>query len=125
MAWGAGDFDAAAVDLGDVFDDGEAEAGAAHFPAAGAVDAVEAFEDSGEVFGGDAETVVGDFEEDVAVFGFGCGADFAVVAGVFDGVVDEVGDGALEVVYVADDGRQARGSGHGELLAFAGGGGGE
>src|SRR6185312_5777932 len=58
----AADVDGAAVGLGYVFDDGEAEAGAAHFARAGAVDAVEALKDAGEVMGRDSEAVVGDLD---------------------------------------------------------------
>ena len=45
MAGGALDGGAAFVEQGDVFDDGEAKAGAALLAASGAVDAVEALEE--------------------------------------------------------------------------------
>src|SRR3954464_10297812 len=95
FAGGGVDLDLAAVDLGDVFDDREAEAGAAHFAAAAAVDAVEAFEDAGEVVLGDADAVVGDLDGDRLAVGTGADVDAAAVGGVLAGVVDQVGDRAL------------------------------
>ena len=54
----AGEFafgtDGAGVGAHDVFGDGEAEAGSPGLSGAGFVDAVEAFEEAGQVFGGDA-----------------------------------------------------------------------
>ena len=50
---------------GDVFDDGQSQAGAAGGPGAGLVDAKEAFEDALLVFGVDAQAAVGDGDFDV------------------------------------------------------------
>ena len=50
----AGDRDTAAVRMGDVFDDGEAQAGAAEVATASLVDAVEALEEPGQVLSSDA-----------------------------------------------------------------------
>ena len=113
------------MNLGDVFDDGQAESGAAHFAGTGAVDAVEALEDSRQILLGDAQSVVGDFNDHMTDLDFRQHADTAIFARVLDGVVDEIGNRALEIVGVADDRWQLVGSGDGELLAFAGGGGGE
>ena len=52
--------DFAAVGAGEVFDDGEAEACAAHLARAGAVNAVEALEDARDVLRRDAVARVGD-----------------------------------------------------------------
>ena len=52
------DGDAAAVGLGDVLDDGEAEAGAAELAAARLVDAVEALEEPRQVLARDAAALV-------------------------------------------------------------------
>ena len=56
------DADVAAEGLGEVLDDGEAEAGAAELAGAGFIDAVEPLEDAGEVLLGDADAGVGDLE---------------------------------------------------------------
>lgn len=82
--------------FGDVFDDGEAESGSASIAAAGAVGAVEAFEDSWEVFGFDAAALIGDFDDDFVVIGSGGHGDGAVFGAVFDGVVEEVDYGLFE-----------------------------
>src|SRR5947209_13274978 len=61
----APEVDFAAVVGGDVFDDGQSQAGAAGGPGAGLVDAKEAFEDALLVFGVDAQAAVGDGDFDV------------------------------------------------------------
>ena len=58
------EFDGAAHGGDGVFDDGEAQAGAAVGAAAGTVDGVEAFEDSLLVFERDAAAGIGDFDDD-------------------------------------------------------------
>ena len=115
MAEGGADVDGAVVEEGDVFDDGEAEAGAAVFAGAVLVDAVEAFEEAGEVLGGDAAAAVGDGEDGVAVFGFEAEGDGGG-AGVAEGVGEEVDEGLLEEVGVAADGEGGEGVGVGEEL---------
>ena len=52
--------DLAAVGLGDVLDNREAQPGAPQFPAAGLVDAIKSFKKPGEVFFSDADTLVFD-----------------------------------------------------------------
>src|ERR1700675_1232204 len=61
FAFGA---DGAAVGQHDVFGDGEAQAGAAGFAGAGFVDAIEAFEQAGQVLGGDAGAEIFDIKLD-------------------------------------------------------------
>ena len=80
-AGGAGDVDPAAVGVHDAFADGEAEAGVAFGAGTGAAGAVEAIEDMGQVFGGDAFAGVGDDGEDVAVFDGGGNPDGAAGGG--------------------------------------------
>ncbi len=105
-----------------VFDDGESESGAAVGTAAGAVDGVEAFEDSFLVFGWDSAAAVFDFQDEflgierlVRGFGIvpsGVGMDSSDEradgdgsgGGEFDGVVDEVFEGEHEESFVAAEG---------------------
>src|SRR5687767_14930872 len=86
------DPDFAAVGLDDVFDDGEAEAGAALVAGAGAIDTVEAFEDAALRFGRNAGAIVGDGDGGALTIGFGGDGDGAAGRAVFDAVVDEVVD---------------------------------
>ncbi len=98
------DFEGGVVFGEGVFDDGEAEAGAAALTAAAFVDAVEAFGKVGDVLGFDAGAVVFDGEvqrrqhKDVAVgLGLEADFDFAAGGGVAHGVEDEVAQGVVEV----------------------------
>ena len=98
------DFEGGVVFGEGVFDDGEAEAGAAALAAAAFVDAVEAFGEVGDVFGFDAGAVVFDGKvqrrqhEYVAVgSGLEADFDFAACGGVAHGVENEVAQGVVEV----------------------------
>ena len=86
-----------------VFDDGEAEAGAPQLAGAPFVDAVEAFEESGEMLGRDAGAVVGDCHGEV----------FAVLLAIeFDSVASRVGEGVGdEVAEYGDQQRAVAGEG--------------
>src|SRR6202021_518230 len=96
----------ARVERGSVLCDGEAEAGAAHFAAAGAVYAIEALEDTVEFGRGDADAVVDPLHRHGLALGDGADGDGAALGGVLDGVVDQVGDGAVEIIGVAEDARE-------------------
>ena len=52
--------DIAAVSLGDVFDDGKAQSGTAQVTAAGFVHPIKSFKQPGQVFFGNADTLVPD-----------------------------------------------------------------
>src|SRR5205823_344708 len=106
---GAFDVDGAAVGLDNVLHDGEAQPRATHFAGAGAIDTVEALKDARLVFQRDADAVVGDFDGDHAVGSGGRQPDFSAVTGVFDGIVDEVEEGAVQIVGVAHDLREGVG----------------
>ena len=84
------DFDGAAEEFDEEFDEGEADAVAAGFAGAGFVDAVEAVEDAGEVIGGDADAVVLDGDGGGIVLLLGLDVDGAAIRGVFDGVFGQV-----------------------------------
>lgn len=84
------DLDIAVVVFDDGFDDGEAEAGVAAACAAGGIDSVEAVEEAGEMLGGNALALVGDFEHGLRRLFAGTGGEFHahLAAGflVLDGV---------------------------------------
>ena len=113
-AWAGGSFaeDVGVEGLDEVFDDGEAEAGAAEGAVAGGVDAVETHEDAGEVLGGDADAGVA-HGDDGGVAG-AAEVEFDAAAGgrVGDGIVDEVVDDKAQGFAVA---------GHDEIGGFGGG----
>lgn len=112
LAGGAFGEDVGVERLDEVFDDGEAEAGAAEGAVASGVDAVETLEDAGEVFGGDADAGVA-HDDDGGVAGAAeVEFDAAAGGGVGDGVVDEVVDDEAESFAVA---------GHDEIGGFGGG----
>ena len=94
------DPDLAAVGLDDVFDDGEAEAGAALVAGAGAIDAIEAFEDAALCFGWNARAVVGNGDGRAVGVHFGGDGNGAAGRAVFDSVVDEVVDDLFETIAV-------------------------
>src|SRR5659263_344484 len=56
--------------LNHVLDDRQSQAGAAQASAAGLVNTVEPFEDVGQVFGVDADTIVPDHDPDLSAFLF-------------------------------------------------------
>src|SRR3954468_10463403 len=84
------DGDAAAVVVGDVADDGEAEAGAARVSGTGAVDAVEPLEDAVEVARRDADAVVAHVELPPAVVFAHLALHRRAGVGVLHRVLDQV-----------------------------------
>src|SRR5688572_18504966 len=110
---------AAVVAFGDGFDEGEAEAGAFDVAGGALFDAVEFLEEAYLILGGDAGAIVLDADDDFGAYraGFEAGSqgDLAAVGGVFDGVVDEVGDGLANEGLVAFDGGQGGGGFDGEV----------
>ena len=85
-------------------DDGEAEAGAFDFLAMVFGDAVEAFEDEGEVGAGDADAVVGDADDGGCVFAGHGDGDFEIAWLIFlEGVFDEIEEDLVPVEAVAFD----------------------
>ena len=90
--------------IDDGFADGEAEAVVVGAAGAGGFGAVEAVEEMREVFFGDAGAVVGDGEQGVAVLTLR--GDCDAIAGVLDGVGEQVSDDLTEALAIAltDDG---------------------
>ena len=82
------DFDRAAESIQQMLDDGQAEAGAADGPVPGFVGAIETVEDTGQVFGGDADAGILDGEVDPLAGRIGGDPDKAAVRRIFDGIVD-------------------------------------
>jgi hypothetical protein len=96
--------DLSAVELHDVFDDGEAESGAAGFAGAGFIEAIEPFEDALQGIGREAGAVVLDLDVDGLGVGFGGGdGDVSGLAAVLDGVVDQVEEHLLKPVGIGSD----------------------
>jgi hypothetical protein len=89
--------------------EGEAEAGSAGVVAFLFADAAEGLEEAGEVFVGHAGALVfyGDFDLGVGR-ALGDQGDSRVAGGVFDRVVHEIGEHALEQVGVAEHAREGR-----------------
>ena len=110
FAFGA---DGAAVGERDVFGDGQSEAGAAGFTGTGFVDAVEAFEQARQVFGGDAGSeilnVEFDSEFDSAPGGAGAEGDASAGTSVFHGIVNQVGKNLMNGLAIGEDQRQGFG----------------
>lgn len=94
--------------------DAEAEAGAGLAGGEGVIDAVEAGEDAFAVVGGDAGAEVGDVEGRGGMV-MEVEGDFASVAGVFDGVVEEVEEDLFEGVGVGVEGEIGVGEVEGEV----------
>ncbi len=90
---GAFDADVAAHGAGEVFDDGQAKSGAAELAGASLVNAIEAFEEAGKVFGRDSDTGIGNGDLDgfVGLGDAGASTDGNGTAGgrVLEGVVDQ------------------------------------
>src|ERR1043166_8312291 len=85
--------DTTTLSLHEVFDDGQAEAGAALLARAGLVHAIKAREDAFEGFGGNAGAVVANEDFDVARWrGLRADGDGAAVAAILDGVINEVAE---------------------------------
>ena len=93
--------DGAAVQIHDGADQRESQAVAGG--AARAVQAHETFEDVGAFVVGDAFAVVSDGDDEVFAVTVGAQADFAAFGGVFDGVVEEVGNRLGDELAVAHD----------------------
>src|SRR6185312_12259019 len=70
------------------------------------VDPIEALEEAGDGFGGDADAGVGHFEQGFAVRPGEADGNAAFGTVVFDGVVEQVEDQALQAVGIAEHGRQ-------------------
>lgn len=87
---GAAHGDGLVVGFHDVLHDGQPQAGAALFARATFVDAVKAIENVLELVGGNTDTVVGHFDEDVAVHVVIAYFGTAVGDAVFDGVAHQV-----------------------------------
>jgi len=84
----------------------EAEAGAFDLDGVAAGHAVEALKDSLEVFGIEAEAVVGDGERDLRIARDGDGAgNVDSIGRVFDRVVEDVEDGEAQVFREREVGR--------------------
>ena len=103
FAFGA---DGAAVGEHDVLGDGETEASASGFAGAGFVDAVEAFEQAGEMLGGDAGAEVSDKEFHGVRNGAGAENDASSGWAVFQRIVDQVGKNLVDRFAVGEDGTQ-------------------
>ena len=84
------------VGLGDVFNDGKPQPGAAHVAAASLVDPIEPFKEPGEMLPGDAGALVLYPDDDVRARLMGGNLDGALRFTVFDGVVDEVDDSLFQ-----------------------------
>lgn len=95
---GGFDEDAAAVEVDAAFGDDEAEAGAGEVADIAA--AVEGFEETGEVGVGDADALVGDGEDGHGAFAVSGDEDGGAWWGVFDGVVEEIGEDVAEEGFV-------------------------
>ena len=83
------DGDFAAVQQGEVLDDGQPEAGSAHIPGTRPVDAVKTFEKPFEMLRWNALAVVS-YEDAIAIPWFVTHRDGAVRTGKLDAVVDQV-----------------------------------
>ena len=107
------DLQIAAVGLGDVLDDGEAEAGAAELPGTRLVHAVEPLGEPGQVLFRDAAARVRHGQRHpgraVAVrplFEACTDPHLAAVGGVLEGVVDQIDEQLLQAIFVAQDVRR-------------------
>ena len=90
------DGDIAAVGLGDMFDDGQPQAGAAELAAARLVHPVEPFEQTGEMLFGDAHALVLEADLDFIVHGQRLDLDGAFGRAVLDRIVQQVHRGLLQ-----------------------------
>ncbi len=78
----------AAVGLGDVLDDGQAQAGAAPLPAPACIHPVKTFKDAGQVLRGNAAALIFDLDDDFGAGPFRFQMDNASRAAEFDGIID-------------------------------------
>lgn len=108
--------------LDEVLDDGESEAGPSLVAGAVAIDAVETFEDSGELVSGDADAGVFDFDDSMAGFRAPAECHGTARVGVFDGVAEKVIEDFLEgFIFGEEDDRFGRRLGvKSDLFALSG-----
>src|SRR6266403_2807998 len=83
-------FDAAAVQLRDVLDDGKAKAGAAQLAAARLVDPIKSLEDARQIFFANADSSVANTECNLAVVAVRVQADFGAGPRIFHGIIEQV-----------------------------------
>src|SRR4051794_37036976 len=88
--------------LDNMFDNGEAEAGAALLAGTAAVHPVEAFEDAFEAVGGNARALIDDADFYLLILLVG-GNGHEVVA-VFDGIFDQVEQNLTKALLIREDG---------------------
>ena len=113
--------DAPAMRFDEMFGDGKAKAGPPHFPGARDIHAVEAFEDAGLIYLGNANTGVGDGEGDFLSVG-GCGNDNPTSRGrVLNGVVQQVLQDLGEAPAVCDNIRKSPAEIHRNVLVLLSG----
>ena len=92
---GCADRDIAAMEQDGIFDDREAKPRAPHVAAAPFVDAIEALEDAGEVFSGNADTIVAEGEVPPVRLLFGSDFDDCPRSCVVDGIVHQIAEDAI------------------------------
>src|SRR5205807_7729194 len=100
------DLDPAAVRLGEMLDDGEAQAAAALVAGAALVHPVEALEDASQRLRRDADAGVADLDQRVAALPRQAQQHLAARPVVLDGVVEQVEEQPLDAVGVAGQARQ-------------------
>src|SRR5262249_16388578 len=99
-AWLTDGADCAVHGLGEVFDDTEAQPGAAHLARARPVHAVEAFENPWQVAGGDADAVVAHLDKGMPALRPDAHAHLAALGRVLDGVVEQVVEDVVDRILV-------------------------
>src|SRR5581483_11224543 len=93
-------FDVAAVELGNVFDNGQAETGATQFAAAGLVRAKESFEDTRQVLFADPNSFILDAQDNLGVATFCLQPNLPVRSGIFQGVFQQVVQDLLQARFI-------------------------
>lgn len=86
----------AAMGLGDVFDNGQAETGAAQLAAARLVHPVESLKQPGQVLLGNSAALVFDADDHLGIIPFDVQVNSAVRVTVFNGIVQQVDNGLFE-----------------------------
>ena len=109
--------DGAAVEEDELMHNAQAQARAALFAAAGLIYAIEAVEDVGQVFLGDAGAVVGHGEAGVPALALEGHPDHAAVLGILDGVFHQIINDLIQLGFVGID-IAGIGQGEQDLLAF-------
>ncbi len=120
MAQHAADFQPCTVAQQHVFDDGQAQPGAAGVGVAAGVDAVEALGQAGQVLGVDADTGILHAQVCAVLVGPPADADIALVLGVLHGVEHQVGKSAAQLALTAFEQNQRVGFQTDLLPAFTG-----